>query len=889
MKKDDETVDSMFSGDKSSVMQEARAFNESPLNVRKCRIVLTKLLLLMNQLHTNEATETFFSITKLFQSQDIPLRQIVYLAIKELSGIANDVIMITASLTKDINSKTDIIYRPNAIRALCKITDPTMLASIERFLKQAIVDRNPSVSSAALVSALCLYNSASKDIVKRWTNEVQEAINSKGVITQYHAIALLFQIKQNDRMSITKLVQTYSKGLKSTYAHCMLVRYAVVVFQESLDKNTSKAMFDLLESWLRHKNDMVVYEAARAITALPNISQKELFPAVSALQLMLLSSKPTLRFAAIRTLNRLAQTCPVAVWPCNLDMENLITDGNRSIATFAITTLLKTGTEASVDRLMKQITGFMPEISDEFKIIVIDAIRALCLKFPAKQSLMLNFLSNVLRDEGGFEYKRAIVEAIFDIIYHVPESKEYALGHLCEFIEDCEFNKLAVRILHLIGSEGPKTAMPSKYIRYIYNRVILENSTVRAAAVSSLAKFAVACEDLRERIGVLLKRCLDDSDDEVRDRAAMYLRILGVPAMTKVYVGDDSTFAWAALERNIQNYIANPEAHIVAFDISSTPIVTRDMEESERIRVKAAAQDSLVSAPVSPPAGGKPSVVTTTNSIDAQAAIADEISKIPQLAVLGNVLKSGLKAIELTESETEYVVSCTKHVFAKHFVFQFLCRNTLRECLLENVGVAMELQPDEDGPPGMKQIMALTIPKLEFDVPASVWVVWEVVGDCAGTFGNTLKFVAKEIDPSTGLPEEDGYDDEYALEDIDVGLADYMQPLFVGDFRKVWEEYGVDNEVIETYSLTAVQSIKAAVSTVVDLLGMETCEGSVNVKDKASTHTLLLAGSFLVRMEIVKCFVRCRMAFDPASGVTMEICARGVRKDVNERIANCIS
>jgi coatomer protein complex subunit gamma len=59
--------------------------------------------------------------------------------IKELAGIANDVIMITASLTKDINSKGDLVHRPNAIRALCRITDSSMLASIERFLKQVCI------------------------------------------------------------------------------------------------------------------------------------------------------------------------------------------------------------------------------------------------------------------------------------------------------------------------------------------------------------------------------------------------------------------------------------------------------------------------------------------------------------------------------------------------------------------------------------------------------------------------------------------------------------------------------------------------------------------------------------------------------------------------------
>jgi coatomer protein complex subunit gamma len=43
-------------------------------------------------------------------------------------------------------------------------------------------------------------------------------------------------------------------------------------------------------------------------------------------------------------------------------MENLISDQNRSIATLAITTLLKTGNESSIERLMKQISVFVSDI-----------------------------------------------------------------------------------------------------------------------------------------------------------------------------------------------------------------------------------------------------------------------------------------------------------------------------------------------------------------------------------------------------------------------------------------------------------------------------------------------------------------------------------------------
>lgn len=65
---------------------------------------------------------------------------------------------------------------------------------------------------------------------------------------------------------------------------------------------------------------------------------------------------------------------PSTVTACNLDLENLISDSNRSVATLAITTLLKTGAEGSVDRLMKQIATFVNEISDEFKIVVVQVI-----------------------------------------------------------------------------------------------------------------------------------------------------------------------------------------------------------------------------------------------------------------------------------------------------------------------------------------------------------------------------------------------------------------------------------------------------------------------------------------------------------------------------------
>jgi hypothetical protein len=93
-----------------------------------------------------------------------------------------------------------------------------------------------------------------------------------------------------------------------------------------------------------------------------------------ALPILLWAPSPSLPYGQGLTAEMLH---PAAVTPCNMDMEGLINDSNRSIATLAITTLLKTGSESGVERLMKQITSFMSEIADEFKIVVVDAITIL--------------------------------------------------------------------------------------------------------------------------------------------------------------------------------------------------------------------------------------------------------------------------------------------------------------------------------------------------------------------------------------------------------------------------------------------------------------------------------------------------------------------------------
>ncbi|MBA0631547.1 hypothetical protein Godav_000412 [Gossypium davidsonii] len=564
-------------------------------------------------------------------------------------------------------------------------------------------------------------------------------------------------------------------------------------------------------------------------------------------------------------------THPMAVTNCNIDMESLISDQNRSIATLAITTLLKTGNESSVDRLMKQITNFMSDIADEFKIVVVEAIRSLCLKFPLKHRSLMNFLSNILREEGGFEYKKAIVDSIVILIRDIPEAKESGLLHLCEFIEDCEFTYLSTQILHFLGIEGPKTSDPSKYIRYIYNRVHLENATVRAGAVSTLAKFGAMVDTLKPRVFVLLRRCLFDNDDEVRDRATLYLNTLGGDGAV-VETGEDvKEFLFGSLDIplvNLENSLKTYEPSEEAFDINSVPKEVKTQPLAEK-KAPGKKPIGLGAPPAGPP-----------STVDAYEKL---LSSIPEFANFGKLFKSSAP-VELTEAETEYAVNVVKHIFDGHVVFQYNCTNTIPEQLLENVTVIVDASEAEE----FAEVASKPLRSLPYDSPGQTFVAFEKPEGvpAIGKFSNMLRFIVKEVDPSTGEAEDDGVEDEYQLEELEVVAADYMLKVGVSNFRNAWETMDADCERVDEYGLGPRESLAEAVNAVINLLGMQPCEGTEVVPNNSRSHTCLLSGVYIGN---VKVLVRLQFGLDGPKDVAMKLAVRSEDEAVSDAIHEIVA
>lgn len=312
-----------------------------------------------------------------------------------------------------------------------------MLEQRARLFRQAIVNKNDHIASSALCAGIRMFND-NRDVVKRWQNETREATKSSSKMVAFHALHLLYKMHSNDRRAVMRLVTSMiNRPPESPLARCLLIRYAYSCIAGGQTDSNSGQILDFIKDQIRnYKNPMVMFESAKCLCHLPNSTEQDLTSAMNVLQEFLNSPRPVQRFAAVRALSTIVNKFNNILSPsCTVDLEHLITDGNRNIATLAITTLLQTTAEYSIERLLSSITEFMTEIADELKIVLVTAIEKVCEKFPKKYESLLNFLSMALREEGGYQYKNKIVDCMLLLMTKMDRAKEFGLDSLCEFIE----------------------------------------------------------------------------------------------------------------------------------------------------------------------------------------------------------------------------------------------------------------------------------------------------------------------------------------------------------------------------------------------------------------------------------------------------------------------
>jgi coatomer subunit gamma len=303
-------------------------------------------------------------------------------------------------------------------------------------------------------------------------------------------------------------------------------------------------------------------------------------------------------------------------------------------------------------------------------------------------------------------------------------------------------------------------------------------------------------------------------------------------------------FSLSTFETQLVMYVTADDKAVFAqaFDMSKVPIVSHEQALAEERTKKLTTATPTLKAPSTGPA--KPKANGTAEGVASAAAAAqkyaEEIMKIPELKAYGAVLKSS-PAVELTESETEYVVTAVKHIFTEHIVIQYDIKNTLPDTVLEEVSVVATPSEEEEV---LEEDFIIPVSSLVTGTPGVVYVAFKKSGGESAfpttSFTNVLKFTSKEIDPTTGEPDDSGYEDEYQVEDLELSGSDYVIPAFAGSFDHVWEQTGANGEeATETLQLSNVKSIAGSYFPLSDLLRFTMSQGVPLHPTRAADYTFL--------------------------------------------------
>ena len=526
---------------KDLTLQNASIFNEKNVQSEQCIEILINLIYLLNKgekFSEKEKESIFFSATKLLHNANPILRRIIFLFVKHLNWWQSSFIL-TGSLITELNGDDDLI-KPNCFRLLGQITDASSVNVVERLLKEAINNENHEVASSALCCTLFM-SLKGFGIAKSWINEISEKLNSslseENLLT-FHTLLLLKEIKKNDKLFLIKIFSRIaetsgSRSHRSQFAICQLIRYVTdLLLKTDLEESTKKTFHIFLQMSLYRLEESIKIEAARSIMIIPNISASIRQETIATLCELISSSNKIVRFAALKTLDKhidgFAQNVAVDIF---LELEKIIEDSgtNSSIKSYAFSIFLKISKGLSDYRLEKMFKTFIEQYTkfkEDFKKKLINISKNISRENPTKNKLYYDFFCSVFKLDAGPQTKLEILDALIWFVYNDKDLKLQTIFFLAESLFECQYDVLKIRIINLLGKECELVNNKSKLVRYIYNQLLLEFPAVRASAISALGEIGFKENNLRDIIISLIENCLNDDDNEVRERAFMISKAL---------------------------------------------------------------------------------------------------------------------------------------------------------------------------------------------------------------------------------------------------------------------------------------------------------------------------------------------------------------------------
>ena len=678
----------------------------------------------------------------------------------------------TNSIQTDIKSNNSFIST-NAIRLVPNVLDQ-IKPQAEDILRKAFIDKNIKFSNSALLAAFTVARTY-PEVLKKITNEIQNLITSKPGNFHYHAINTLYLIKKTDQMAFVKILISISKG-GANYNNLAIIQImrlmAEVLESDYVDSSSRSKLYQWISKQLNRSSNAVVHEAAKIMVNMKNITNSELTTVVACLSLYLLSMSSVNVYSTLKIIyNMIQHPARLILLTNTADIELMLNHHNKGVRCLAVCILIKSAKEDKISSLLNKTFDIFAEMPDRTKIEIIESCKSLAKTFPGKVWKILNFLWKCLRDRGEILFKDRTIDVIYKLMKENKNTFDFVLDQFSEYIEDPHGPELILKIMNIFIKELPSSTKPQKYVRYILNRLHLDESSIRSAAISCLGELALKVESLREEIKSILLSFKNDTDNEVRERVAYYIEndmlmdkskgsVLSANQILEIerFMSNKLDLITGSMDiADIMNFTISEQQSVGDVYLGRSP--DQGVKKQNNMVKSEIAKSQQVNTDINKIVGGRDDIDSEFQAMKEWFARHETFGN----EEYGDLKKSSVKK-NLIDEGAEYYTTVRKHMFENYTVMEFEVKNNDDEHDLTNIDLELNFKSEDlqlaelltnnyiaKGKSGCLFASIARNPEAEFPI-------------ILATFTATLKFTAVLKDADGEIANE--YEDEYPFEQV---------------------------------------------------------------------------------------------------------------------------
>ena len=355
------------------------------------------------------------------------------------------------------------------------------------------------------------------------------------------------------------------------------------------------------------------------------------------------------------------------------DIEPLLSHDNNNIKELAVGILLKICKKDKVKQLLEKILVMFEKLPDAFMIEIIGHCRDLSAKFPEISVEILSFLWKCLREKGELEFKYQVIDTMDAIVQTCKNHHSIVFEFYCEYIEDPYSSELILKIFEKLRILVDKVENPNRYLRFILNRMHLDGTAIRAASITCMGELALKIPSMRDEVKSIVVSFLHDVDEEVRDRAYYYNKVLSGDK-DFVELNSYNCFNVSDLE-SIQHLLEERLDKIEELGIDALLEIPKNLGKTSSQKINAMTSkiaQEFVSPVTSPSVHHVVDISSNmNNSSDLfDAELADFFAEHEEISQYGALRLSG-EYLNLSDKDSEYFTTIRKHIFDNFIVLEY--------------------------------------------------------------------------------------------------------------------------------------------------------------------------------------------------------------------------